>query len=260
MRAYCLIRDQPNYRRDSFAAGLRAIGCNVSFDRPSMALDSNSLVVMWNCYGANETLRSQAKAAGATVIVAENGYMGTDAQGRQLYALAYWGHNGSGRWPTGGGERWDALGFKLEPWRRTGEYVLVVGQRGIGPAEMASPPNWHEGQARLLREHTKLPIVIREHPGDNTPAPVPLEQHLARARLVSVWSSSVAGKALVRGIPVLYSAPHHVLAPALLRDPAALRDPPDTDRLPALQRMAWAQWTCDEIATGEPFKRILQCR
>jgi hypothetical protein len=32
----------------------------------------------------------------------------------------------------------------------------------------------------------------------------------------------------------------------------------DAQRAAALERMAWAQWTCDEIASGEPFVRLLE--
>ena len=40
----------------------------------------------------------------------------------------------------------------------------------------------------------------------------------------------------------------------------ALADPFLGDRLPAFHRLAWAQWTVDEISTGAPFRHLLDVR
>jgi hypothetical protein len=44
-----------------------------------------------------------------------------------------------------------------------------------------------------------------------------------------------------------YLGPGSLLTPAMSNELRAM----------ALERMAWAQWTVDEIASGEPFRRLL---
>lgn len=254
MIALCLIRDQPHYRRDAFVRGLERAGYTLASH--GNARNADDLLVIWNRYGANEQMADAWEARGGTVLVAENGYLGGDDQGRQRYALAAHGHNGSGWWPRGGPERFAALNVALSPWvSRPDGYSLVCGQRGIGSRSMASPSNWHVGAAA----RSPQPARVRLHPGNKPDPRAPtLEQDLANAKLCVVWSSTSGVKALVRGIPVLFDAPHwvcehaaHRLVPARGGDQGVLRN--DGARQQALEDMAWAQWTVDELATGEPF-------
>jgi len=121
---------------------------------------------------------------------------------------------------------------------------------------MASPPNWHAGAARLMPP----PVRMRLHPGakPNPNAPT-LAADLAGARCCVVWSSSSGVKALISGIPVFYDAPHWICADAAvpLRRASEFEVPSpealDELRERALADLAWAQWTVDELASGEPF-------
>jgi hypothetical protein len=74
---------------------------------------------------------------------------------------------------------------------------------------------------------------------------------------VAVWASSAGVHALVRGIPVMADAPWWICkgAAATLDEIQASGLP---ERQPVFERLAWAQWTVDEIAGGEPFRRLLQ--
>jgi hypothetical protein len=190
---------------------------------------------------------------GGSVLVAENGYL---SAGTQRYAIAVHGHNGSGWVPESDEDRFGAMGVDLKPWRAEGGHVLVCGQRGIGSPLMASPPGWHHHTARALAKRTAHPIRIREHPG-NKPPTRPLEDDLAGAHACVIWSSASGVKALTMGIPVLYAAPHWVASAAAERL-AAIDSPVCDDdlRLKGLRRMAWSQWTVNEIDSGEPFVRI----
>lgn len=259
-RAICLIRPQPHYRRDAFATGLAACGYQVVFE-PSRPLASDVLVI-WNRYGANEERAAKWEAAGARVIVVENGYLGRDGAGRQLYALALFGHNGEGRWPVDEGdppERPPAP--PSAPWRegRPEAPLIILAQRGIGSAAMASPLRWHEEAARELRRLTRRAIRVRRHPSMGGPPLPPLEQDIADAWACVIWASSGGVRALVAGIPVFYAAPHWICAQAARRGFDRLEEPLCSDELraAALRRMAWAQWTVDEIASGAPIRRLL---
>lgn len=255
MIAVSHIRALPHYRRDAFDAGLRAVGYKLLTQaRPAGPED---LLVVWNRYGAAHAMANAWEKQGGTVLVCENGYIGKDDQGRQYYAIAAHGHNGSGWWPSNGGERrFEKLGIEVKPWvKRPDGYALVCGQRGIGSPSMASPQNWHvNAAAHVAKWHPN--VKIRLHPG-NQPAKIPLETDLAGAAYCVIWSSSSGVKALIEGIPVIYDAPHWICEGAASRMRMSFEDPTDDERLEALERMAWAQWSVAEIESGEPFARFL---
>ncbi len=251
--ALCMIRAEPHYRREAFIGGLRAAGFRLI--EKGMAADPEDFLIIWNRYGSSGSMADAWEKNGGTVIVAENGYLGKDAAGHQLYALSIHGHNGSGIWPGGGPERFAALNIELQPWVKREGYSLICGQRGIGTPHMASPPDWHKlAQTRLQKQGN--PTQLRLHPGNHMPA-IPLETDLAGARDCVIWSSSSGVKALTLGIPVRFDAPFWICANAASRlDAPLLYD--DEKRLHAMRQMAWAQWSIAELDKGEPFMRFLE--
>lgn len=260
-KAYVFVRHEPHYRREAFVGGLKKLGYDVQSNTLGR-VQPGDVMLTWNRYWDRDQLAKQVERQGGLVIVAENGYLGHDAQGRQLYSLACHGHNGSGWWPEGGPERFDALRVDLRPWRAQGSFIYIRGQRGIGSPQMASPMDWHKNAARVLAKYTAMRTVVVEHPGK--PAcdlAAQLASSLAGAHCCVIWSSAVGVQALVNGIPVVYDAPHWICAPAAKRGLANINEPlmDDAARLSALRRMAWAQWTVDEIATGDPFARLVEC-
>lgn len=258
MKAICRIRHAPAYRREAWLSGLKAAGYEL-VDR-GVPKSADDLLVIWNRYGDNEVDAARWEGHGGTVLVTENGYAGKDDKGRQYYAVAVHGHNGSGWWPVGPEERWSQLGIELKPWRTEGKHLLVCAQRGIGSKTMASPYRWAEETADRLRKLTDRPVRIRLHPG-NTKAPaVSLLDDLRDAWACVIWSSGCGVQALIQGVPVFFSAPAWIgqgaAKPGIDAIEAPMRD--DDARLKALQRMAWAQWSVEEIGSGAPFIRIRQ--
>ena len=77
-------------------------------------------------------------------------------------------------------------------------------------------------------------------------------------RAVVVWGSSSAVQALVAGVPVFFEAPHIIVEDACERGIKNIDRPSTRDRLPAFEALAWAQWSLEEIAAGEPFRHLLQ--
>jgi hypothetical protein len=257
MRCWCLIREQVHYRREAFLAGIAAAGLGFTRGEPAGSeARRGDVLILWNRYAHWERMADAFERAGGRVIVAENGYLGNDGNGKQHYALALSQHNGGGTWPADDGARWRALGVELQPWRGRGHHVLVCPQRGIGPKHYAQHPDWARDVAARLQRVTRRPVRIRPHPG-NQPPVVPLEKDLAGCWAVVTWASNAGTHALIAGIPVFYEAPHWILAAAGQRDLSRVDDPLLTDRRPAFERLACAQWTLAEIASGEPFRRLL---
>lgn len=263
MIAIVNIRTQPAYRRDAFVAGLNRVGYSVV--QGGKPRGPEDLLVLWNKYDAQEQLANTWERAGGSVIVCENGYIGADAKGRQLYAIAIGGHNGSGTWPIGDEDRLAKLGIELKPYRIVDGYILVCGQRAIGSKEMAAPKNWHPEMARRIARGTERQIKIREHPG-NKPAKVALDDDLAGAFACVIWSSGAGVKALASGVPVFYDAPRWVCEDAAWPvtqwlggvGPNFLQGHVPDYRPQAMHAMSYAQWEVDEISAGEPFARILE--
>lgn len=261
MKAWCQIRPQPHYRRDAFVAGLTAAGFEVSFGTPA-GVRPGDVLLLWNRYGPWHDMACHFEAAGGTVLVAENGYIGADANGLQHYALAIGGHNGSGRWIIGSPVRLRDLGLQVQPWQDNPDgHVLVCGQRGIGSPSMASPAAWHDDVARRLRQVTRRKVVIRYHPEmRGAPQAQPtLAEQLHGAWACVVWSSSAGVKALVQGVPVFYEAPHWVCEKAAPQGVAGIEQPwrNEANRIAGLNEMAWAQWSLDEIGRGTAFRHLL---
>jgi hypothetical protein len=257
MRAICLIREAPHYRREAFVAGLEAVGFKVDFHFSGAARPEDVLVI-WNRYGTAAVVADQVERAGGQVIVAENGYL-APADGEPVYALALGQHNGAGHYGPRSHARWPLLGLGLAPHRPQAWQIdparplLVCPQRGIGPEGVAQPAGWlAEIEAQLKR--MGRPYRVRPHPGRHAPDR-PLEADLAEAGQVIIWGSNCGNLAILAGVPV-----RHCLAPWIGGAGARLGlggFGPAPDRAEWCEAIAWAQWRLSEIAAGEPYRSLL---
>lgn len=261
--AYSILPDRfADDRHGTIERGLEAAGWRVKRG-PGMPRGREDLLVTWTVHRGHKEAAARAfEAAGGRVLVCEEAYF-REVNGERHFALALSDHNGAGRWPPGGPERWDSFGIAIQPWRRRGRHVLVREQRGIGSGRMASPPLWHDGATRRLKALTDRPIVFRAHPKSRmypeTAATQPsLEAALSDCHAVVTWASAIAARALVAGVPVFYEAPAIACAGACTRGLEGIEAPRLPDRLPALERLAWAQWSVSEIARGLPFDTLMR--
>ena len=262
-RAFVLIREAAPYRREAFVQGLRAIGFQTYLRRPENP-GHGDVIVMWNRYGPDHELAGRAAAGGAAVIVAENGYVmpggGTpkwdNAGAGAYYSIALDYANGNGRWFVGDEDRWSALGIELKPWRTGGDHVLILPNRSFGAPGKMMDPRWTESMVGRMKKMTDRPVRVREHPGNGRPSR-PLAADLEGCYAAVIWYSTAGLHALINGIPVMCYSPGWIAmeATSTWEDIEAGRLP---DRLPALRRMAWAQWRLDEIAAGIPFVTLLK--
>lgn len=256
-RAYVEIRDTPHYRRDAFVEGLKACGFHViERQLPPHAPGPEDVLVIWNRYSANETAADLWEKQGGTVLVAENGYCGRDSEGRQFYALAVHGHNGSGSWHVGGPERWESLGIELKPWRAAGEHILVCPNRHFGMKGLAMPYGWEQDTVKRLRQVTKRPIRVRPHPNGGAPAR-PLAADLENCHAVVIWASSAGVHSLIAGVPVVSLSPWWICRAAADKRLENIEAPALFDRAPVFEQLAWAQWSVQELASGKPFDTLL---
>lgn len=234
MLAFLNLRSSVPERRHAFVKGLEKLGYEIVEQIPSDP-PKGSIFVTWNRINGADYAARQFEAKGLPVLVAENASWGNDFAGKRWYSLALNFHNTAGQFSVGSSERWDTLGVELAPWRVTGGETVLLPQRGIGPVEVAMPKGWQGGRKGR----------VRAHPG--TRDCLSLENDLAKAGKVVTWGSGAAIKALVWGIQVESHMPRWI----------GEQDNTDEGRLSMFRRLAWAQWTLEEISSGEPFKRLL---
>lgn len=256
--ALCVIRNEASYRKEFFIEGLKRNGYKIATDI-NHAPKPDDVLVAWNRHSSHDVHARRFEAAGATVIVAENGFVGKDAGGHKLYAMCLGHHLGRGTWRVGEADRWTPLGIELKPWRTTGTHILVLAARGIGERGVAQPRSWPTDIAARLAKVTKRPIKVRLHPGiqlrlnDAVMPPLDLEDCWACV----TWGSGAGIKSTIAGVPVFHELDGWIGAGAARFGIEDLEAPFMGDRLPMLRRMAWAQWSAAEIATGEPIKWLL---
>lgn len=238
MRAWLNLRYAMTSRRAAFEKGLARLGYKIDHGVPHGDFGPNDIFVTWNRIGLGDREAKRFEKRCQPVIVAENAAWGNEFLGGKWHTLARNRHNTAGCFDVGGPERWDALGFVLEPFRTTGETVILP-QRGIGSPPTSMPTGWPK------KALAKYGGRVRAHPGRMRSKP--LEQDLANCGRVITWGSGAAVKALMMGIPVISEMPKWI----------AKQDNTEAGRLDMFRRIAWAQWELDEIATGEPFARLL---
>lgn len=264
-KAYSLVRDQPWYRRDAFANGLRAAGFDVIQGRVDRARPGD-LLLIWNRYGGNAGLAERFERDGGRVLVAENGYLGyggvapkfavhpAGPKPTDFYCVGLGWHNDDRCWTVGGPERWARLGLNIKSWRVEGDHVLILPNRSFGVPGRIMPPDWARRTAERLQKATRRPVRVRAHPGNDAPS-VPLANDLRGAWAAVVWSSSAGVHSLLAGIPTYCEGPFWSMKSAAASGPIDVPETPD--RLPAFERLAWGQWECQEIETGAPFAHLL---
>jgi hypothetical protein len=255
VEAFVMLPTGVHYRRDAVESGLRAVGCTLAArPRPQ----SGNVLVTWNRYPAHNGIAKGYENAGGRIVVMENGYLGRDGSGHQLYAMARTHHLGAGDWHVGAPGRWRGQRIALSPWREDPGpqgHILVLPQRGLGEPGVAMPSSWSKETIGRLKSIARRPIRLRPHPGKERP---PLDPDLKGCFAVVTWASGAALKAIVAGVPAFYGLPKWIGAPAAVHGVEDLEHPFLGDREPMLDRLSWAQWALDEIAAGEPFKWLLQ--
>lgn len=233
-KAYLNLRYTVPERQRVYTAGLQRLGYDVRMGLCRNP-EAGDILCTWNRIQEADEVARVFTERGCPVLVTENASWGNDFAGRRWYTIARDYHNESGRFPLGGTDRWDDLGVRLEPWRTSGETV-VLPSRGIGPYVSRMPRGW------ALRQNGR----VRPHPGRGVS--IPLEQDLAHAGKVVTWASGAAIKALMWGIPVESHFDRWI----------GQQDNTDEGRLAMFRNLAHAQFTLEEIESGEPFARMME--
>ncbi len=251
---------RPPYHGDRMAAALTGLGYRIAM-APESKPKPVDVLVLWNRYPRDEGFCRAYDAAGARIIIIENGYFGRNFKGSEWYAVALSQHNGCGRWAKASADRWRALGIELKPWRKEGREIVLLATRHMGSEETAEPKTWLGDLQRWLRRETERPVRVRQHPGPQGAVPkVSLEDDLKDAWAAMTWGSSAGLKALAMGVPVFHGLKGWIGSSASrwLGGGVDIKESRFFGkRAPMFHRVASAMWSLEEIESGKAFKCLL---
>lgn len=182
------------------------------------------------------------------------------------------------------GDRWEKLGVEMKPWRsQPGGYVLFLCQTFHGQSsQMVDIYEHYRHCATELRKSSRLPFLFRHHPrnakirGRGTrldkdrraiekvisgfknwsysDKPL-LADDLEDAALAVCYSSNAGVTAILHGVPLYGCAPI-----GMAYDCATLHwdtlHPSMPERRPWAYRLAYAQWNCAEMKSGECWSHL----
>jgi hypothetical protein len=205
-------------------------------------------------------------ALGRPVLAVNHGYL---RRGR-AYSLGWNGINGRADFcnKVDAAERFEATGIEVAPWKSESAagHVLVCGQTPGDPSLYGADATlWAEKTIAYLGRLTARPLVWRPHPNVGRAAPsmpgartslARLDEDLAGAHAVVTYSSSTSAMAAIQGVPIFAASDASIAWPVANREIEDVENPATPDRAGWLRRLAYAEWTLDEIAAGLPWRRL----
>lgn len=215
------------------------------------------------CWGwrHGEIYRKQGK----DVIIMERGYLGDRFH---WTSLAWNGLNGRATFPEypADSSRFEKH-FSMQPWKQGGDYVLIAGQvPGDASLQGINLMPWYTDAARKAREAYGLPVLFRPHPqvaargykqkpGHTEPSTGTLAEALAGAAVVITWNSNTGVDSVLAGVPTVTGDEGSMAREVTGHEIGEMVRP---DREAWAHRLAWRQWTMDEIVSGEALVGLLK--
>lgn len=176
-------------------------------------------------------------------------------------------------------DRWELLSkrkeIKLKPWRKNGEHILIMAQRGIGGWTMKGldRENWINQTIKEIRKHSDRPILIRQHPGDpltkldtitdsnnktyfSDATQRDLLKDLDNAWASVTFSSSASVASIISGIPLFVLDDNAITYNVSNYDLSEIENPVFKKREQWLYDLSYAHWNLDELKDGLYWKHF----
>jgi hypothetical protein len=257
----------------AMAEGIEACGDKV--DRRSdleHRMKGYDAAVFWGYWEPCQLIERSCREAGIPFVYVDLAYWGRE---QNYYKAAV-----NARHPTTylmlnpmPSDRWDALGVKIQPWRRSEGSVLrpivVAGMSGKGAWSWGFQGGQYEKWAiGELRRFSERPIIYRPKPNWAQAKPItdtafdrtsPVGSLLNTAHCVVTHHSNVGSDAIVAGVPVFtrHGAAIHMGLPD--NDLSRIEAPAYPDgREQWAANMAYTQWTLAEMSAGKCWGHLKQ--
>ena len=156
------------------------------------------------------------------------------------------------------GKRFKQLGIAIQPWRKTGDHILICPQSDEFMQVCARHPgDWIEQTLTRLRGLTKRDLRLREWSRDKKEAYRTLPAALENCWALVTYSSAAAISAMLSGVPAFCTASDCISKSMTRWDLEQIEKP-----LYSEQREHWCkvvadqQWTLDEMKSGLCWKML----
>lgn len=232
------------------------------------------LAVIWSVLWTKEDRKrifKHYRGLGIPVLVLEVGAL----QRNFLWKVGLNGINENALWASPQWDRFSGLGIPTKPWRSNGSHIVVCGQNPLSEEWRLGPMEGYlEHTVRELRRYTDRPIVIRPHPrapikplivpkGVTVSVPQPtgvgdefdFPKLLERAWAVVSHNSNPGIQAGLLGVPVFCDA-SSLAAPIGNLRLSDIEEPQMVERAEWFNRLAFTEFSVDEIASGLPWRLI----
>lgn len=262
---------------DCFIQSLHDSGEQLFVDQNAEADVAVIWSVLWQGRMRNyQRIWQQYRSAGKPVIVLEVGGL----RRNESFKIGINGVNAKADFAneTFDDKRWPLFRHTLQPWKDTGNKIIILGQHHTSEqwAGMPSMDKWFENQIQEIRKHTDRAIEIRPHPRNpiglnikkysnvNVKYPImdkatiddtDFKKTLDDAWAVVNYSSNPAMEAVINGVPVFVSEDSlcHEVGNTSFED---INNPTKPDRQNWAYKLSYTEWFADEIAEGKPWRRI----
>lgn len=182
-------------------------------------------------------------------------------------------------------DRWKSLGVPIAPWvgghSTEGEYILILGQPLFGASSAhVDVLEWYRDSCKVIRSVTDRPIVFRQHPrlfkrparakkvmatkamqavlkmGATVSKNVLLQDDLDNAHSAVVFSSNAGVTSVLAGVPTFVGDEFCMAWDVGNKDFLKIEDPEYPDREQWAWNLAYAQWNCAEMKSGEAWAHL----
>lgn len=245
-------------QRRLLGEGLSKNGIKVEY-LPFRKTSEKKCVALWGWKPRSQFHRNMRKE----VLCMERGYIGD----RYYYTSLGWnGLNNYAEFPEyedDGGQRFAEHGGVLKPWKKDGDYALILGQvYGDSSLRGENVKGWYENIAKEIKQFYNIPVYFRPHPLDkgmhqsiqNAPnLDGSLEESLSKALFTVAWNSNSCLDSIMAGIPC-YAGDKGTMAWDLcMKSIDNLYYP---EREAVCHRIAFTQWSPDEIESGTATRKL----
>lgn len=247
------------FRDGLLETGQQAVIQSVN-DYTSGPIESHDVVVVFGLQWKGAWVLRDYQAAGIPVVVVDYGYC------KRTNHIFDWksGHwqvslGGLNNVPVGDfpSDRWDALGIEIKERGGNPDGYTLICTQTTGDASHGCDEQgiqqWVNEQFQKWPKPILRPHPLQEHLTYDKPTlPGSLKNALEDARRVVVMNSNTGHEALIAGVPVTSTMPaaYSELTGEL---------PSMETRLRYFHRLAYGQWTWDEMRQGLPQKFLMDC-
>lgn len=203
------------------------------------------------------------KSKGFNTLIMERGYIGD----RFHYTSLGWnGLNGYAdfpEYPDDDGERFYAHGGQIKPWKKSGDYALILGQvPNDASLQGKNLIPWYEEMAKKVTDIYKIPVHFRPHPdcarkginqvvNGTIKSEGSLQEALDGAKFTIAYNSNSCLDSILSGVPCVAGDRGTMAWDLCSKDIENIIYP---DRERHVFKIAWTQWSPDEIKEGSPLE------